>query len=641
MKSMKKTFLTTVVAGTLITAMTMSAAAFTETRGTVNGTGVSIRAEASAQSERVSSVTSGNRLDVIDETSDANGTKWYKVRVDASRVGFIRSDLITLENTSSTGTTTISTSTTTTTTDSSTATTVTDTSSATTSTTSGSSSATATTEGDSSIATTTTTVSSAATTSTGSTATTSSGGTQTGTVISERINVRREASASSDAIGALARDARIYVTGSVTGSDGNRWYQVRYTTGGVEKNGYVRSDLLRVSDSASNTAASAAAATTSASSSTSSVTTTSGSTTVSTVKELTPQAGTITGSTVNVRQSSGTSSDSMGALTRNTQVTITGETTGSDNAKWYRVRFTSGGSEKTGFVRADLMRIGAPAAEPANNAATTSVTSTAPAQAAPAQTPTAQTEPASEEQPAPEAVPETPEGAEGAEGTEGAETTEEPASENSANMGDEYSLVRTAGSDGVEAWYLYDNVNKNRAKVEDLMNAARSIGTLTDLEQSNKTLKTALIILGILLVLLLAAVIFLFIKMRNLLYYEDEGEDEVVVPRRREKVTPQPERERAPKRRRPAEDEDDGMDRIRKREEKRRPAQAREEAPRAERPHRKSPEAGAAPASAVTDKAAAETVAEEAAKRPRKPKNFVRDEDFEFEFLDLDEDGRK
>ena len=597
MKSMKKTFLTTVVAGTLVAAMTMSAAAFTETRGTVSGTGVSIRAEASSQSERVSSVTNGNRLDVIDETTDANGTKWYKVRVDANRTGFIRSDLITLENASASN-------------------------AATTATTAAEAATTAATD--------------ASTTAT-TDAQTSSGGTQTGTVISDRINVRKEASASSEAIGALARDARIYVTGSVTGSDGSRWYQVKYSTGGVEKVGFVRSDLLRVSDSASSTATTAAtAATTAATSATTSVTTTSGNSTASTVKELTPQAGTITGSTVNVRSAAGTANDSVGALTRNTQVTITGETTGSDNAKWYRVNFTSGGSEKTGFVRADLMRVGTPAAEPASNAATTAVTSTTPA---PAATPAPAETPAPTEQPAPEEV--TPAPAEGAEGTEGGETTEAPAGENASNMGDEYSLVRTAGSDGVEAWYLYDNVNKNRAKVEDLMNAARSIGTLTDLEQSNKTLKTALIILGILLVLLLAAVIFLFIKMRNLLYYEDEGEDEVVVPRRREKVTPQPERERAPKRRRPAEDEDDGMDRIRKREEKRRPAQAREEALRAERPHRKSPEAGAAPASAVTDKAAAETVAEEAAKRPRKPKNFVRDEDFEFEFLDLDDDGRK
>lgn len=577
MKSMKKTFLTTVIAGGLIVSMTLTAAAFTETRGTVNGTGVSIRAEASAQSERVSSVTSGDRLDVIDETTDANGNKWYKVRVDANRTGFIRADLITLENASSSS------------------------------------------SSDTSAAAATTTASSSSET------------TQTGTVISDRINVRKEASATSEAIGALARDARIYVTGTVTGSDGNRWYQVKYSTGGVEKVGFVRSDLLRVGDSASSTATtSAAAATTAASAATtaSTVSTTSGNSTASTVKELTPQAGTITGNTVNVRSAAGTSNDSVGALTRNTQVTITGETTGSDNAKWYRVNFTSNGSEKTGFIRADLMRVGTPAAEPAGNTATTTV-STTPASSTGAQTETPT------EQPAPEEVSEAP--AEG-EGTEGAQE-EAPASDNTSNMGDEYSLVRTAGSDGVEAWYLYDNVNKNRAKVEDLMNAARSIGTLTDLEQSNKTLKTALIILGILLVLLLAAVIFLFMKMRNLLYYEDEGEEEIA-PRRREKVTPQPERERTSRKKSAAQTEDDGMDRIRRREERRRPA----ESAAAARPEKTAKPAGAASGAAtpgaVTDKAAAQEAAAGAGAARRRPKNFVRDEDFEFEFLDLDEDKK-
>ena len=40
-------------------------------------------------------------------------------------------------------------------------------------------------------------------------------------------------------------------------------------------------------------------------------------------------------------------------------------------------------------------------------------------------------------------------------------------------------------------------------------------------------------------------------------------------------------------------------------------------------------------------RAAATEAAKEAPKAPRRPKNFVRDEDFEFEFLDLDDTGKK
>ncbi|MBQ9511741.1 MAG: SH3 domain-containing protein [Lachnospiraceae bacterium] len=569
----KRTIVTTITAMTLIASMTITAAAFTETRGTVTGTGVSIRSDASQSSERLSSVTNGNRLDVIDETTDANGTKWYKVRIDATRTGFIRSDFITLENASSSN-------------------------AASTSTTSSEASSTASTSSES--------------------GSSSTGSSQTGTVNAERINVRKEASTTSDAIGALARGSKISVIGSVTGGDGRKWYQVKYSTQGQEKQGYVREDLLVVGDGASNAATSSASAATSASTatttSTTSVTTTSGNTTASTVKELTPQAATITGSTVNVRSAAGTSNDSVAALTRNAQVTITGETTGADNNKWYRVRFTDGGSEKTGFVRADLIRIGAAATN--NNAGSASTTSTP----APATT---------TEQPAPAPAEETPTEGEGTEhpaddAQAGAETTT-----TTGNMGDEYSLIRTADPSGVEAWYLYDNVNKSRAKVEDLMNAARSAGSVSDLENSNKTMRTALIILGILAVILLAAVVFLFLKMRDLLYYEDEGDDEPIV-RKKEKPAPvKPERKAPEREKRPRRDrEDDGMDRIRKREERR----------------RRSVEADTADiTSAVEDVKRAPKP--EHAERPERPaksraKNFVRDDDFEFEFLDLDEDKK-
>ena len=53
-----------------------------------------IRASASTSSEVLASVTKGNKLDVISQTTDEDGYTWYKVYVDGQKKGYIRADLV-------------------------------------------------------------------------------------------------------------------------------------------------------------------------------------------------------------------------------------------------------------------------------------------------------------------------------------------------------------------------------------------------------------------------------------------------------------------------------------------------------------------------------------------------------------------
>lgn len=61
-----------------------------------------IREKADKTSETVGSVEKGNTLDVISQTTDADGYTWYKVYVNKEKTGYIRADLVTVEGSIST-----------------------------------------------------------------------------------------------------------------------------------------------------------------------------------------------------------------------------------------------------------------------------------------------------------------------------------------------------------------------------------------------------------------------------------------------------------------------------------------------------------------------------------------------------------
>lgn len=60
--------------------------------------------------------------------------------------------------------------------------------------------------------------------------------------------------------------------------------------------------------------------------------------------------------TLNVRSGAGTGNSIVARLDYGTAVTVTGETTGSDGARWYEIRFSSGSGTQTGYVSSEYIK---------------------------------------------------------------------------------------------------------------------------------------------------------------------------------------------------------------------------------------------------------------------------------------------
>lgn len=71
---------------------------------------------------------------------------------------------------------------------------------------------------------------------------------RTGTVQSDNVNVRKEANAQSDRVAQLPAGTEVAVTEETQGGDGNTWYHVSFTYEGAETSGWIRGDMLSVSE---------------------------------------------------------------------------------------------------------------------------------------------------------------------------------------------------------------------------------------------------------------------------------------------------------------------------------------------------------------------------------------------------------
>ncbi len=448
----------------------------------------------------------------------------------------------------------------------------------------------------------------------------------TGTVTTDNVKVRASASTTASQVSSLKNGDKIDIVDEATDASGYVWYKIR-----VNKSefGYVRSDLVSKAGGSSSSSSTSASTTTN----TSQANGAAASLPATTVTATETKSATITEESVNVRQGAGTAYDSVGKVSKGDTVTITGEATGTDNKTWYQVNF--GSSNKQGFIRSDLLQVGETvAAEPA-------------------------------------------EGAEGGEGeaTEGTEGEAAEGGEEAAPEGEEsqagsavtseagdgtYSLVYVTDEEGAGIWYLYDNVEGYRVKVNELIEAAKSSDEVNKLVKANNNYKTVLIILGIIIAALVVGVILLALKLRDSLYYEDEEEEEY-------------DRFSQPSRRRARDDEEEEDERPRRRpaSDERTVRPEREASDRTARPRRDqdADERTARPRRAEVDERAARRNPEERTARPsrrddlddrderqarrsyrdeaapvkeapkRKTRNFIGDEDdFEFEFLDLDDD---
>lgn len=397
-----------------------------------------------------------------------------------------------------------------------------------------------------------------------------------GTVLPKTVNIRKQPDQGSDPIGSSSAGKEISIRGKVEVS-GVTWYQVYVDANTL---GYVRADMIEAGEGDIPTVSVEADSSDTGNEADSSQTDSAaaaptGSGTgaqVQAQEEMAFQYAT-TKVQAKVRPDPSTSNNHIDSLTPGTQVVVSGKSEGSDGKTWYFVNYTgASGSEKTGYIRSDLLDLGdlLPVEE--------------------------ETEPEPDvEAPAPEAAPR-----------------------------NDYELKIETNSEGEEVWFLYNNISGDKMAVELLWDSTGS-QSVDDKKDTDAIVKQRIVIvvLAVLLAALAVTVIIMAFKLRDAYYedYEDDEDEEEERNPGRKTV----EKERQERRRAAVEEEEKT---VRKRE---RAEQTRGE--KTERPERTRRERE------VTYQEEPEAVR---TAPKRKTKNFLMDDDeFEFEFLNMDDKDMK
>lgn len=414
-----------------------------------------------------------------------------------------------------------------------------------------------------------------------------------GKVTAETAYIRAEANTTSEVIGSTVKGKTVDIVGAVKDASGTVWYKV---PNGNNTYGYIRSDLIETSETieiSENTAASTA-------SNNSGESTAKPAETVPTPIEE-KQAAVSVESAV-VRTGASTQHDAIVSLPRGTGVTLVGEASDGSN-KWYQITSEYNGRTVKGYVRSDLVTIGAPASAGGgeNNGTESNPDGDASGDG------NAEGENGGEQ-----AGGETEGGGEGTEG-EGSEQPEAP-SEPEHN---DYEVVYDD-----ETYWLYDNVNGTMMPVTNLLQVVNQANeNSASLQSQIKNGKIIIIVLAVIIVLLVAGVTVLLFKLRDAYYYEEEYEEEEEEEEAEIPVEPR-------KKKRPVVEESSEEEVPPTGKKKVRESGA---APEEERPERNR-------TSQDAELQAAEK--KQTGKKPsqRKAQNFLVDDDeFEFEFLNMDD----
>lgn len=329
-----------------------------------------------------------------------------------------------------------------------------------------------------------------------------------GIVSAAAAKVRKEPSTSSGVVGSVLKGSSVTVTDEVTDSAGSKWYKVTFEG----NTGYIRSDLLIKATVTTPNSVQTGTQTVP-------VATTGTQLAATTATPIAETKAYVNYKSVVVRQGASTDHEVMGSVTENTPVIITGEANGTNGRKWYQIRYTNqSGREVIGFVRADLLTVGDP---PAASAAT--------------ETPAEPAAPAPEEgaEAGTEVGTENPEGgevpAEGGEEAPAEAPVEEPAPEEPQAKPD-YEMVFTQNDQGVEEWFLYDNINGTRQALSNLQAAAEAGASKGEVGEEDLSVQKIIIIaLGAAVAILVIVVVLLLFKIKDLNddeYDDDDDEDD-------------------------------------------------------------------------------------------------------------------
>ena len=406
----------------------------------------------------------------------------------------------------------------------------------------------------------------------------------TGTVKVGSAKIRERTDTSSEVVGSTSQGKTVMIKSQVTDAAGVTWYEVYIDS---SKTGYIRADLVDTNNDGEipqgtldNTAAQTDSGQSDAAAADSGAGATASSggqgATVPAENAMDAQYATVSVNS-KVRSAPSTNDTVVQSIAEGTQVIVSGQSNGSSDGKmWYYVTFTgTDGGEKTGFIRSDLLSLGD-------------------------MVPVPEEVPVTE----PEALPTEPE----------------------VTVNNDYELVyREAEGE----WYLIDNATGgeyvDEYKLSQLLDSAQNQNE--EASEDAKALvkqRIVIVVLIVLAVVLIIVVIIMAVKLRDAYYedYEDdeeeeEEEEEEETPSRRRRRTEEEEEEAPSRRRRRTEEEEETPSRRRRR------AEEEEEAP-SKRRRRMEEEEAAKPAASTAAK--------------RKAKNFLLDDDeFEFEFLNMDD----
>lgn len=285
--------------------------------------------------------------------------------------------------------------------------------------------------------------------------------------VKQNAIVRQSADVNSAKIGGLSEGTTVTITNEVNDASGTLWYQI--SSGGTQ--GYVRSDLIEKTDSAEGTATQT----------TQTVSSTAPGAEVEPETVLDLQYATVKASPkANIRSKASKNAGTVDSLPQNTTLIISGQTNGSDGV-WYYVTFTgTSGSEKTGYIRNDLITLGdmVPVEEP------------------------------------PVEDPETP-------------SEELPVEEPTVKQ--DYEVVYEDPKGEGYAWYLHDNTGEQatRQKVEELIRAAHAQSVNGPIDAATISKQRIAIVILVALVIILAVVLtFMFFKLRDAYIGEEEDESD-------------------------------------------------------------------------------------------------------------------
>ena len=281
--------------------------------------------------------------------------------------------------------------------------------------------------------------------------------------------IRQSADKNSERIATSSQGTVVTINNEVTDSAGSVWYEIQVDANTI---GYVRSDLVE-RESGSDTSTDTVRQTSSAGFAPGAE--------VEPEAPLDAQYATIKVRAAKIRTGASTSKGVVDSLPSGHQVIISGQTAGSDKL-WYYITFTgTDGTEKSGYVRSDLITLGdmVPVQEP-------------------------------EEQPQEEAQP---------------EYEEEPQPE----VKDDYELLYQPNSEGEYEWYLRDRTGEETTdrKLSEIMDVIYALDVNQSIDDETIS-KQRIIIIALIGVIVLRAVVItiMVFKLRDASYEADDDEDE-------------------------------------------------------------------------------------------------------------------